>query len=79
MLSPPDHRPGRRAAVGGAGADVRRDVERHLVGLWNELRVLAEAARRELGVDPVLLHFAVLSDDEQPQRPGRGRECSPSG
>lgn len=47
----------------GGGPQARRDVERHLVKLWNELRVLAEAARCELDIDPVLLHFPVLTDE----------------
>lgn len=68
----PDRHPGRRAAA-SAGADLRRDLERHLVALWNDLRAQAEAARREMGVDPVLLHYPVL-EDERPQRPGGGRE-----
>ena len=44
------------------GGNVRREMERHLVRLWNELHELAVVARSTLGVDPPLLHFPVLDD-----------------
>lgn len=66
------------AASGAAGGDVRRDVERHLVALWNDLRILAGYVRAKLGVDPVLLHLPVLGD-EQPERSDGGRDRRPGG
>lgn len=61
-MEPPEDQPPDRCADVRAGGDIHRDLERHLVRLWNELRVQAELAREHLGVDPALLYVPVLSD-----------------